>query len=303
MSSFIKKITQGSMVGVLAAMTTFTAVVAQNFDDVEIKTTDLGNGVYVMFGSGGNIGLSVGEDGVIMVDDQYAPLTDKILAALSEVSDEEVVYVLNTHFHFDHTGGNENLGHKGSVIIAHDNVYEKLSVDFVHGALGRTFPALAKEGLPKITFNDQMSFRINGDNARAFHVANAHTDGDSMIYFENADVLHMGDVYFNYLYPFIDVFSGGSVDGVLKAQKQALDMVSDNTQIIPGHGVMATKQDLQANYDMIKDVRDSVAELKSDGLSLDQVLAAAPSAEYDEKWTWGFITAEKFVTSIYNSLS
>jgi len=290
------------MAGLLGAMTFFATASAQNFDEVSIKTQDLGNGVYVMFGSGGNIGLSVGEDGVIMIDDQYAPLTDKILAALSEITDKKVVFVLNTHFHFDHTGGNENLGHKGSVIVAHDHVYEKLSKEFNHEVLDMVFPAMAKEGLPKITFNDQMSFRLNGDNARAIHTPHAHTDGDSMVYFENADVLHMGDLYFNYLYPFIDVFSGGTVDGVLKAQKQALDMVSNTTQIIPGHGPMATKQDLQSNYDMIKNVRDKVAALKAKGHSLEEVLLSAPSSEYDEKWTWGFINAEKFVTSIYTSL-
>jgi glyoxylase-like metal-dependent hydrolase (beta-lactamase superfamily II) len=231
MSIIFKTLKLSCAFGLLGAMGVMSTAMAQNFDEVEINTQDLGNGVYVMFGYGGNIGLSVGEDGVIMVDDQYAPLTDKVLTALAEVTDEEVAFVLNTHFHFDHTGGNENLGRKGSIIIAHDHVYEKVSKEFNHKTLGRVLPAMAKEGLPKITFNDQMSFRINGDNARVFHVANAHTDGDSIIYFENADVLHMGDVYFNYLYPFIDVFAGGNVDGVLKAQAQVLAMVSDKTQI------------------------------------------------------------------------
>ncbi len=302
MKTFIKTLKQGSLVGLLGAVTAFSTATAQNMDEVEIKTEDLGNGLYVMFGSGGNIGVSVGEDGVIMVDDQYAPLTDRILAALSEVTDEQVLFVLNTHYHFDHTGGNENLGREGSIIVAHDHVYDKVSVDFNHETFGRVFPAMAKEGLPKITFNDQMSFRINGDNARAFYAPNAHTDGDSMIYFKNADVLHMGDIYFNYLYPFIDVFAGGTVDGVLKAQREALEMVDDSTQIIPGHGPMASKDDLIINYEMIKDVRNRVAKLKADGVSLEDVISHAPSADYDEKFNWDFINAEKFVTSIYETL-
>ena len=275
---------------------------AQDLDEVEITTKDLGNGIYALFGAGGNIGASVGDDGVILVDDQYAPLTDKIVAALAEISDQDVVFVLNTHYHGDHTGGNENLGKEGSIIVAHDGVYDRVSVEQVYPSQAEPVPAFTKDALPKITFNDKMTFHLNGDSARAMHVPHAHTDGDSMIYFEGANVLHMGDLYFNYLYPYIDVEAGGTVDGVLAAQNMVLNMIDDETQIIPGHGPMATIDDLLVNYEMIKTVRDKVAKLKADGLSLEDVLGVAPSAEYDEKWTWSFINADKFVTSIYVSL-
>lgn len=275
---------------------------AQDLDEVEITTKDLGNGIYALFGAGGNIGASVGDDGVILVDDQYAPLTDKIVAALAEISDQDVVFVLNTHYHGDHTGGNENLGKEGSIIVAHDGVYDRVSVEQVYPSQAEPVPAFTKAALPKITFNDKMTFHLNGDSARAMHVPHAHTDGDSMIYFEGANVLHMGDLYFNYLYPYIDVEAGGTVDGVLAAQNMVLNMIDDETQIIPGHGPMATIDDLLVNYEMIKTVRDKVAKLKADGLSLEDVLGVAPSAEYDEKWTWSFINADKFVTSIYVSL-
>jgi len=201
-----------SLLGVVAAM----PALAQDFDAVEIRTTDLGGGIYMLQGAGGNLGLSVGEDGVFLIDDDYAPLAEKIREAIAVVTDQPVGFLINTHWHGDHTGGNENLGSAGVTIFAHDNVRARL--------LGQGAPAVA---LPVVTFNDTTTFHMNGQTIHVFHAAAAHTDGDALIHFREADVIHMGDTYFNGFYPFIDVASGGSLDGTLAAADQALALADD----------------------------------------------------------------------------
>jgi len=291
--TFLEKFRHLAIAAVIAAP---LSAQAQDMADVEITTEDLGGGIYVLFGRGGNIGVSVGGDGIILVDDQYAPLTDKVVAAIRDISDAEMRFLLNTHYHGDHTGGNENLGHMGVTIVAHDNIHERLS-----GKLGDgdAQPAVA---LPVITFNDQLSFRINGDDARAIHVAHAHTDGDSMIYFKNANVIHMGDLLFNGRYPYIDVDGGGTVDGYIAAQERGLAVGNAETTYIAGHGPTTDADGVRANLAMIRTVRNRVAALKSTGASLEDVLAAAPSADYSQTYAWGFINDERFVTSVYKSL-
>lgn len=273
-----------------------------DWDAIDVRIEPVRGNVHVIFGEGGNIGVSVGDDGVFLIDDQLAPLTDRILAAIAEVSDQPVRFLINTHYHGDHIGGNEKLGKTGTIILAHDKVRARL-LSLPLNQSGGWIEVGAAIGLPVITFNDQLSFHLNGDEARATHVANAHTDGDSFIHFEGADVIHMGDLMFNGLFPYIDVDAGGNVDGVLAGYDQALALAGDETLIIPGHGPLATKKDLSSNRAMIQVVRDRVAALIAEGKSLDEVLAAAPSAEYDETYTWGFIDPVKFVTSIYRSLA
>lgn len=275
---------------------------AQDWDSVEIKTEHLGGNIYALFARGGNIGVSVGDDGVFLIDDQYAPLTPKILAAIGKISDRPVRYLINTHYHGDHTGGNENLGRSGTLIVAHDKLRARLKERPVERSGGWTEGG-ERYGLPVITFNDQLSFHLNGDEARATFVADAHTDGDAFIQFKGANVIHMGDLMFNGMYPYIDVDAGGNVDGVLAGYDQVLALADDQTRVIPGHGPMATKLELTSNRAMIQTVRDRVAALVADGKSLEEVLAAAPSAEYDEAYNWRFINATKFVTSIYRSLA
>jgi len=282
------------------------SALAQGMDEVQFRTEQVREGLYMLdSGIAGNIGVSAGEDGVFLIDDQFAPLTPKVIAAIREVTDAPIRYLINTHYHADHTGGNENLGKEGALIFAHDNIRARLEA--APPVNDRAWTN-GTDGLPVITFNSEMSFHLNGGEARAIHVANAHTDGDAIIHFRDLNAIHMGDLMFNGLFPYIDVDAGGNVDGVLKGVALALELADDETRIIPGHGPVASKADLIAYRDMIQTVRDRVAKLVKKGAykkpkNLAQVLEAGTTAEYDEAWTWGFINSEKFVTSIYRSLT
>lgn len=270
--------------------------------EVKIKTQQLSDGLYVLFGQGGNIGLSVGDDGVYIIDDQYAPLTEKINQAIDDITDQPVKFVINTHWHGDHTGGNENFGQAGATIVAHDNVRKRMASDQVMAFFDREVPASPDVALPVVTFDNELSLHLNDDNMRVYHVANAHTDGDAIIYFEKDNVLHMGDTYFNIGYPFIDTDSGGSINGYIAALEKGLALADGDTQIIPGHGPMATHADMTAYVAMLKNIKDKVARLKAEGKSLEQVIQAKPSAEYDEKNGQAFIKPDQIITFIYKSL-
>jgi glyoxylase-like metal-dependent hydrolase (beta-lactamase superfamily II) len=272
-------------------------------EEVEIKVQQLSEHIYMLEGRGGNIGLSIGDDGVFMIDDQYAPLTPAILDAIGKVTDQPVKFVLNTHWHGDHTGGNENLGKAGALIIAHDNVRSRMSTEQFRKLIGGRIPAAPAAALPIVTFNDRISFFINEDEIQAFHVAPAHTDGDSMIYFPSANVLHMGDVFFNKRFPFIDIDIGGSVDGTIDAVKLALEITTEDTKIIPGHGPLATRQDLSDYLDILQTVRNGVADLIAQGLTLEEIIAAQLTESMNEIWNWNFINGDTLVSVIYADLS
>ena len=272
---------------IMAAAAAATAMAAgplqaqDDMSEVEIGVTDLGDGLYMLTGRGGNMGLSVGEDATFLIDDQFAPLTPKIKAAIAGLTDDAVKFVFNTHWHFDHVGGNENFGETGSVIVAHDNVRERMSKDQFLEAFNREVPASPPEALPVVTFNDRVTFHLNGETIRAFHTPHAHTDGDSVIHFDGANVFHMGDTFFHKMYPFIDASSGGSVNGVIEAANAVLAMADEESVIIPGHGPIAGRDDLRAYRDMLATVRDSINAMIADGMSLEQVQAANPTADFD----------------------
>lgn len=272
-------------------------------EEVEIKVQQLTEHVYMLEGRGGNIGLSIGDDGVFMIDDQYAPLTPAILEAIGRLTDQPVKFVLNTHWHGDHTGGNENLGKAGAIIIAYDKVRERMSTEQFRKLIGGRTPPAADAALPMVTFNDRISFFMNDDEIQAFHVAPAHTDTDSMIYFSTADVLHTGDVFFNKRFPFIDVDLGGSVDGTIAAANLALEMTTEKTKIIPGHGPLASRQDLIDYRDILLTVRNSVAELIGRNCTLEEVLAEKLTESLDETWNWNFINGDTLVSVIYADLA
>ena len=240
-----------------AAITTLaaTALPAQTPDTVNIRTTPVAGGVYLLQGSGGNIAASTGPDGVIMVDDDYAPLTDRILAAVDQLHSGRVRFVINTHWHGDHTGGNGNLGGQGIMIVAHDNVRQRMSREQFIESFGAKVPPSPAVALPVITFTDSLTFYLNNDTIQIFHVAPAHTDGDAVIFFRHANVIHMGDTYFNGLYPFIDYSTGGSLDGVIAAVDRGLGLADDATRIIPGHGPLATRTDLRRYREMLAAIR------------------------------------------------
>ncbi len=286
----------------LCALAAAVPAIAQGMDDVQISATEVAGGVYMLTGRGGNLGLSVGEDFAFLVDDQFAPLTEKILAAVTKITDRPLRFVLNTHWHGDHTGGNENLGKAGVLIVAHDNVRARLSTEQFMAAFDRTVPPSPAKALPVVTFTDTVRFHVNGDTLHALHVPAAHTDGDSIVHIETADVIHMGDVFFNGMYPFVDLGSGGSVDGVIAAVERALALAGDGTKIIPGHGPLTDRAGLAAYRDMLKTIRERVAKLVAEGKTREEAVAAKPTADYDEKLGGGFIGPDVFAGTVYDSL-
>jgi len=290
------------LLGICSIAGTWPAA-AQNFDKVEIKTEKLADGVYMLTGEGGNIGLGVGEDAAFLIDDQYAPLTPKILAAIAALTKHPVKFVLNTHWHSDHVGGNENLGKTGSLIVAHDNVRRRMSSEQFIAAFKEKVAASPQTSLPVVTFAESVSFHLNGDEIHGFHVANAHTDGDTVVIFRKANVVHMGDVFFNGYYPFIDLSSGGSINGTIAAVDRVLPMIDAKTKVIPGHGPLSDKAGLGAYRDMLAGIRDRVQAQVRAGKSLQETIAANPSAQFDEVWGKGFLKPARFVETVFKSLS
>jgi cyclase len=291
------------LAGCAAMFFAAAAAAQQDFSKVEIQTQKLADTVYMMTGAGGNLGVSAGEDTVFVIDDQFAPLTPKIQAAIAKLSSKPVQFVLNTHWHFDHTGGNENLGKAGAIIIAHENVRKRLSTEGFIEFLGMKTKPEPKIAQPLVTFTRDVTFHLNGDDIVVTHVPRAHTDGDSIVEFRKSKVVHMGDTFFNKLYPFIDTSSGGSVAGVLAAADRVLRTAGDDTKIIPGHGPLGNKADLKAFRDMLAAISTNIrAQIKA-GKTLEQVTASKPTAKYDDVWGKGFIAPEKFVEMLYKNLN
>jgi glyoxylase-like metal-dependent hydrolase (beta-lactamase superfamily II) len=276
-------------------------VAQQDFSSVEIKSIEVTKGIYMLTGEGGNMGLCVGEDATFLIDDQYAPLTEKIKSAVRAVTDKPIGFVLNTHWHGDHTGGNENLGEMGALIVAHDNVRTRMSTEQFMKAFNRTIAPSPKAALPVVTFNDTVTFHLNDETIHAFHVPPAHTDGDSVIFFKNANVVHAGDLFFRARFPFIDLSAGGSFSGMIAASERLLELVDDETKIIPGHGDLATKSDLQEYRDMLVLVKERVAPLIAAGKTEAEVVAAKPLAD-SPSWGEGFVNADRFLSIVYQSL-
>ncbi|SDB57909.1 Glyoxylase, beta-lactamase superfamily II [Flavobacteriaceae bacterium MAR_2010_188] len=295
-SETMKKIKSYSLV--LAGLIGLTAN-SQNFDGVEIKTTQVTDHIYMLQGAGGNIGVSSGEDGIFVIDDQFAPLSSKILAAIREISDADIKYLVNTHWHGDHTGGNVNMNAAGATIIAHDNVRKRLEETPKPDS---TYAP--KEALPVITFNDKMHIHINGEEVDVIHVANAHTDGDSQLYFTKSNVLHTGDTYVNKSYPFIDLSSGGSMDGYINAVRTAIVLINDETKVIPGHGELSNKSEYAVFFSMLINMRDSVQKAIDAGKTEEEIVADTTiTATFDRLgYGNGFISSEKFRQTVYSSL-
>ena len=280
-----------------------------DWDAVSITSQDVGGGIHVLFGRGGNIGLSTGEDGALLVDDQYAPLTDKILAAVRSITDEPVRFVVNTHWHGDHTGGNENLGKAGSLIVAHENVRRRMNPAEFADLVGRSDQA-APEALPVVTFERGVTLHWNGLAIEAVHAPAAHTDGDSIIFFRGANVVHMGDLFFNGAFPFIDVDSGGGIDGMITAAGRVVEATDDQTTIIPGHGPVTDRTTLMKYRDALKMARERISERVAAGQGEDDAaadyVALVTGIGTDIGWApdaGGFVNAERFVRLVHRSLS
>jgi len=287
----------------LFAVVAGLALSQQDFSKVEIETIEVAPSVHMLVGSGGNIGISTGSDGILVIDDQYAPLTEKILAAIKAISDRPVDFVVNTHWHGDHTGGNENMGKAGAVIVAHRNVRARMSTEQFSSFFNRTTPPSPPGALPVVTFAEDVSFHFNGDELHVFHVEPAHTDGDSVVHWRSTNVFHMGDLFFNGGYPYIDLGSGGSADGIIAAANRVLELANDESKIIPGHGELSNKKELTAYRDMMVEVRSRISEHVTAGKSLEQVLAAKPTQDLDAQWGTGFIKGNQITEFVYRSLS
>jgi cyclase len=299
----MKKLLVASAAALSAALCLSAAAQPGRFDNVQIKTSKVAANVYMLEGEGGNIGVSIGADDVLLVDGQFGPLTERILAAIKIITDKPVRFVINTHWHFDHTGGNENFSKAGAFIIAHENVRKRLlteqRIEFFRKPYGPMPPA----ALPAITFADTFTFHQNGDDLTAFHAPHAHTDGDAIVHFRKANVVHMGDIYFAGIYPFIDYGTGGSIRGFIAAVDRVLKLTDDDTKIIPGHGPLSNKRELKNYRDMLAKVSGRIAKMIKSGKQLQQVIAAKPTSEFDVVWGKGFLKPEQFVEVVYTSLA
>lgn len=259
------------------------------FADVEVKATAIKGSVHMLTGAGGNIGVSAGEDGVLIIDDQFAPLAEKIAAQLGELGSDKPKYVINTHYHGDHTGSNAFFhSHKGATILAHENVRIRLAND----------EKLKPEALPTITYEDGIKIYFNGETLHVMHLAVGHTDGDSVVWFEQPNVMHTGDLFFNGRFPYIDQGAGGNVEGYMDSVKQLLAKIDDETVIIPGHGDISNKQEYSAFLAMISETFNYVKALKQDGKTLDEVKAMGLDDKWAD-WSWNFINEEKWITTLY----
>lgn len=276
---------------------------AQDFDKVEITSEKVADNIYMLTGAGGNIAVSAGSDGVFMIDGQFAPLSEKITTAIKAISNQPIRYLFNTHWHGDHTGGNENFSKKGATIVAHKNVRNRMSTEQTIQAFGRKVPASPEAALPAITFDDDISFHLNGEQVYAFHVHNAHTDGDAIVYFITSNVIHLGDTYFNGNYPFYDVSSGGSIDGMIKSANKVLFLIDEDTKVIPGHGKLSNKKELIAYRDVLMKVRDIVKKAIADGMTIEEIKAANLTKAFDEEWGQGFIKPAKIIDIIWTDMT
>lgn len=274
----------------LVAISPLNQAFAQDrFADVEVKATEVRGAVHMLTGMGGNIGVSAGEDGVLIIDDQFAPLAEKIASALGELGSDKPKYVINTHYHGDHTGSNAFFhSHKGATIFAHENVRVRLASD----------EKVKPEALPTVTYDDGIKIYFNGETVHVMHLPVGHTDGDSVVWFEQPDVLHTGDLFFNGMFPYIDQGAGGNVEGYMESVQHLLNKIDDDTVVIPGHGKLSNKKEYTTFLNMISETFSYVKSLKQDGKSLEEVKAMGLDDKWAD-WSWNFINEEKWITTLY----
>jgi glyoxylase-like metal-dependent hydrolase (beta-lactamase superfamily II) len=274
-----------------------------DFDKVAIKTTDLGNRIYALEGEGGNITVAVGDDGAIVVDSQFAPLYNKIKAAIAALTSKPVRYLIITHFHRDHTGGAEAFGKDGAVIVAHESVKTHMAAGTRNGLTGNMVPPAPAIALPKETYKDAMTVRLQGRSAELRYSAAVHTDGDTYVYFPDADVLATGDIVFFGRYPNIDFAYGGSIDGMIRGVDELISFAKETTTIVPGHGPVGNKAMMREYREMLVVARDRIRRLKAAGKTEDEVVAAKPNADYDARFGLDARSNGNFVRVVYRSLA
>ncbi|HSG32709.1 MAG TPA: MBL fold metallo-hydrolase [Thermodesulfobacteriota bacterium] len=276
---------------------------ADEFESVVIKTIKITDNVYMLQGRGGNIGVIAGEDGVLMIDDQFAPLSDKIKTAISNISDRPIRFVINTHWHRDHSEGNENFARAGTIIVAHENTRKRMNTEQFVKAFNKKVLPSPKEALPVVTFSSDIKFHINGEEIEVIHIQNAHTDGNAVIYFKNSNVIHMGDTYFAGKYPFIDYSSGGGITGVVAGLQKVFAMIDDDTKIIPGHGNLSNKQELGIYLDMLRDAKSGTEKFVKEGKTLQELLDSDLLKNHEQRFGQGFLKRDKFLSIVYAGIS
>ena len=288
---------------VVLVVAMITAQISFAQDEPELTIQRLTDTVSVLFGRGGNIGVSAGPDGVFIIDDQFDGDGEKIAKAVATLSDQPIDFVLNTHWHWDHAGSNEYFGHGDSTIIAHDNVRRRLESGIYFSLFDLDIPPAPAAALPVITFDDSLSLHLNGEEVQIFHVTAGHTSGDGMVWFKDSNIIHMGDNFLDGVYPLVDVDDGGSLDGMIETVDTVLALIDDRTTVIPGHGPVGDKAKLRAYRDMCVILRDRVREMKGRGLSVDEMIAANVTEGLDDVWnTWGEDWKKKSIASLYASI-
>jgi glyoxylase-like metal-dependent hydrolase (beta-lactamase superfamily II) len=274
-----------------------------NYDTIRIVPIKVTEQIYMLKGSGGNIGVLIGTEGTLMIDNQFAPLSNKINGAIKTLSPGEIKFALNTHVHGDHSGGNENFNRMGAVLVAHDNVRERMMKEQVNTSTNRTTPPRDKEAWPLITFADKINFHLNGEDVILHHFDKGHTDGDVIVQFKNANVVHTGDAFVRYGYPYIDLSNGGSINGFINTLDKILALIDDNTKVIPGHGELATKADVKKVRDGVADIRDQVAAALKKGTKIENMTSLGITDKYEREWGRGFVKGKDFVLVVAESLS
>lgn len=280
-----------------------SAMAQTNYDTIRIVPIKVTEQIYMLKGSGGNIGVLIGTEGTLMIDNQFAPLSNKINGAIKTLSPGEIKFALNTHVHGDHSGGNENFNRMGAVLVAHDNVRERMMKEQVNTSTNRTTPPRDKEAWPLITFADKINFHLNGEDIILHHFDKGHTDGDVIVQFKNANVVHTGDAFVRYGYPYIDLSNGGSINGFINTLDKILALIDDNTKVIPGHGELATKADVKKVRDGVADIRDQVAAALKKGTKIENMTSLGITDKYEREWGRGFVKGKDFVLVVAESLS
>ncbi len=287
--------------GLMLCITTETAF-AQKQAEEEITTLAVVEGIHLLTGGGGNVAVCSGDDGLFVIDDKLQPLSQKLRSAISKLSTQPIRFVLNTHWHGDHTGGNQTLAREGAILVAHENVRTRLSEDQFNSAFKRKTPASPEQAWPIVTFSQDIRFHLGDFEIEVVHVDPAHTDGDAIVFFEKANVVHTGDTYFNGFYPYIDTASGGTTAGMIAAVDRVLARSDEHTKIIPGHGALSNKAELEAYREMLSAIRQRVAKEASAGKSREEVVATRPTRDFDAKWGGGFISPDLFARIVYEGL-
>jgi cyclase len=274
-----------------------------NMDTVKIVPIKVTEQIYMLKGSGGNIGVLIGNEGTLMIDNQFAPLSNKINGAIKTLSPGEIRFAINTHVHGDHSGGNENFNKMGATLVAHDNVRTRMMKETVNPQTNRTTPPRDKEAWPVVTFADKLNLHLNGEDVILHHFDKGHTNGDVIVQFKNANVVHTGDAFVRYGYPYIDLSNGGSVNGFVNTLDKILLLLDDNTKVIPGHGELATKADVKKLRDGIADIRDQVAAALKKGKKVEDIAALGITDKYEAEWGKGFVKGKDFVLMMAGNLS